>query len=228
MAEHLKNPAVVIAGINTVVTAAGLYYVYQQINGLRSTVAELERQVSSIRITIETIRQQDQVKAEIVKKTNKKIDEIAVNANQEITSLSSYIAAMNTDIQGLTEQLNSSSLGVHIELPSMASAMASYQGEMHFPQQYQQSHFQAQTQTQAQTYPSWNMSPGQQMTFPPGAAKGPAPNRMGMMGGPQGYHHPNQGQQLRSGPVSRQAPQTKPREPDPIGDLIDMAQNHEG
>ena len=248
--DQLKHPATIIAGINTAVTAATLYYVYQQISGLRETVAKLEGQLSGLKLTVETIKEQDKKKAEIVRDTNAKINDVSAQASSEMEALSSYLNAMNTDLHGLTEQLNSS--GIQVELISVSSARATYQGEMQFPSHYP---------------PQFNRDPahGTESRAIPAVAHSAAPqasvshNRQPLHGQGQGqipaqgqmpsnlpmpsmakmpfnrapaHYHPNQHQhqppqmQMRAGgrPGAPQPP-PKVKEPDPIGDLVDLAQN---
>ena len=240
MAGQLKHPATIIAGINSAVVAAGIYYVYQQINGIKNTVAEMERQIASLNLTLKTIKDQDGVKNALVRDTNEKVNSIDNRTAQEIEALNQYLAVMNNDLHGLTDQLNST--GIQVELISVASARASYQGEMHFPSPHQ-AHMMTPAPATLQLNGGYGTSPTaagmrhHSHAMPansagPGVGAGaskvgvsastamamptsrPAQMRMGRAAMPM--------QSYGMGGGLMQTPQVK--EPDPIGDLLDIAQ----
>jgi len=244
MADQLKHPATIIAGVNTVVLAAGIYYVYQQISGLKSTVADLERQLANLKITLATIKDQDVNKGKMVRETNEKVNTIGVKATEEIGALSAYISAMNADLHGLVDQLNNHNLPV--ELLSVSSALANYQGEMHFPNHggyapltpnylsssgtssnipvnnvqqsmpwgRQQATLPTPTNNHAHLVPPLGQV---KSTFPMPGGRAPHPQQMQMRMGPGGGS--------RQGFSSSMMAPSKPKDPDPIGDLVDQAQN---
>lgn len=239
MTDQLKHPAVIIAGINSVVLAGSIYYVYQQISGLKNTVAELERQLAGLKLTLATIKEQDVNKAKLVRETNEKVNSISTKATEEIEALNSYIAAMNTDLHGLADQLNSN--GIQVELFSVSSAVSNYQGEMHFPSQYQ-------GQFTPPTYGSSPASPastGRQhhsaagLSGPnmahnhmvmPGSSKVPGSGAGHMTMNRLPYQHPPMQMRMANGGTrpgfapNMMAP-SKPKDPDPIGDIVDLAQS---
>lgn len=252
--DHLKHPATIISSINVVATAATIYYVHQQITGLRATVADLERQLNGLKLTIETIKEQDGIKAKIVKDTKENIQTLSAQTSQDMEALHSYIAAMNTDLYGLTDQLNASGV-VQVELPSVASAMANYHGEMHFPSQHSQfnsaygtiptvtpstilgpnpsSVLNSNLSPNVNKVPSQMMSnPRQNMALP--GSHAPLAGAIKIPGGmphyqQQQHYHPPQMQMRAGGGRGGYGPglaaPTKHKEADPIGDLVDLAQS---
>lgn len=247
MADQLKHPATIIAGVNTVVLAAGIYYVYQQISGLKTTVADLERQLANLKITLATIKEQDVSKGKLVRETNEKVNTISAKATEEIEALSSYISAMNTDLYGLADQLNSN--GIQVELISVASAVSTYRGEMHFPSTAMSPYPpQFSGHTGAGVGATYTTPPGQGQGHNPNIAAtvGPSPGvrqhaHLGLpgaakmpfampIGGRMPHQQHPQHMQMRMGGGYQQGSShmmgpAKPKDPDPIGDLVELAQS---
>jgi len=264
MADNFKHPAIYVAGLNTVILAGSMYYVYQQIGELKATCAALERQLSNLKMTLAKIQEQDGDKARLMREANERINTVGVKASTEIEALNSYISAMNTDLHGLAEQLTNS--GVQVELISASNAAYNYQGEMRFPTQY--GHTPVNNQYGQSPLHSYNYPDNHNGAVPSSPASGPNPalinsnvapnynrlqtmpasgmpqplmtgtnNKLPMLGrGPPPTHmqmhmngmHNNRMSNYPHNHPTNSNMTTQParqREPDPIGDLVELAQS---